>query len=74
MVKSVDEKISLPLPKGSGRLTLLECNQVPNNRSEIPTSNTALHHSYLKPIAREIPPLHSEANIILLLGRDAGAD
>ena len=64
MVESVDEKISLPLP------TLLECNQVPNNRSEIPTSNAALHHSHLKRIAGEIPPLDSEANILLLLGRD----
>lgn len=64
MVESADEMISLPLP------TLLECNQVPNNRSEIPTSNAALHHSHLKRIAGEIPPLDSEADILLLLGRD----
>lgn len=48
----------------------LECNQVPNNHSKIPTSNAALHHSHLKRIAGEIHPLDLEANILLLLGRD----
>lgn len=64
MLESVDGKISLPLS------TLLECNRVPNNRREIPTPNAALHHSHLKSIAKAIPPLDSEANILLLFGRD----
>ncbi|XP_076879123.1 uncharacterized protein LOC143527737 [Brachyhypopomus gauderio] len=64
IVESVDSAIRLPLP------TLLECNQVPNNRSEIPTSNAALHHRHLKRIAGEIPPLNPQAKILLLLGRD----
>jgi len=64
IVESIDGKISLPLP------TLLECNQIPNNRSEIPTPGAAFHHSHLRHIAQEIPPLDPDAEILLLLGRD----
>ncbi|XP_055504132.1 uncharacterized protein LOC129704800 isoform X1 [Leucoraja erinacea] len=64
MVESVDEKTLLPLSP------LLECNQVPNNRAEIPTPNAARHHSHLRCIANVIPPLDPNAKILLLLGRD----
>ncbi|XP_026119086.1 uncharacterized protein LOC113098285 [Carassius auratus] len=64
IVESIDGKISLPLP------SLLECNQIPNNRTEIPTPDAAFHHSHLRHIAQEIPPLDSDAEILLLLGRD----
>lgn len=63
-IESADKKLSLPLP------TLLECNQVPNNHSEIPTPDAARYHSHLKHIADRIPPLDPDANILLLLGRD----
>ncbi|XP_033991975.1 uncharacterized protein LOC117487461 [Trematomus bernacchii] len=63
-VESADKKLSFPLP------TLLECNQVPNNRSEVPTPNAAHHHAHLKCIADEIPPLDPNADILFLLGRD----
>ena len=49
-VESADKGISFPLP------TLLECNQIPNNPSEIPTPTAALHHTHLKHIADVIPP------------------
>ncbi|KAL0148051.1 hypothetical protein M9458_056666, partial [Cirrhinus mrigala] len=64
IVESIDGKISLPLP------TLLECDQIPNNRTEIPTPDVAFHYSHLRPIAQEIPPLDPDAEILLLLGRD----
>ncbi|XP_054652021.1 uncharacterized protein LOC129192244 [Dunckerocampus dactyliophorus] len=64
MVESIDQSLSIPLP------TLLECNQLPNNRSEIPTPDAAYHHTHLKRIANKIPPLDPNANILLLLGRD----
>ncbi|RXN36772.1 hypothetical protein ROHU_002657 [Labeo rohita] len=63
-VASVDNKISIHLP------TLLECNQIPNVRTEIPTPEAAFHHVHLKRIADKIPPLDPDAKILLLLGRD----
>ncbi|KAL0162344.1 hypothetical protein M9458_041740, partial [Cirrhinus mrigala] len=63
-VESVDNKISIHLP------TLLECNQIPNVRTEIPTPEAAFHHVHLKRIADKIPPLDPDAKILLLLGRD----
>lgn len=59
---SGDSTFSLP--------PLIECNQIPNNRSEIPTPEAALHHLHLKRIAAHIPKLDPEAEILLLLGRD----
>jgi len=64
IVESLDKSVSLHLP------TLLECNQIPNIRSEIPTQDAARHFSHLRDIAHEIPSLDPDANILLLLGRD----
>ncbi|XP_034075900.1 uncharacterized protein LOC117548634 [Gymnodraco acuticeps] len=64
VIESIDQKISLRLP------TLIECNQIPNNRSEIPTPDAALHHNHLRKMADEIPSLDPQAEILLLLGRD----
>ena len=44
-VQSLDGSISLSLP------TLIECNQIPENREEIPTPNAARYHSHLKDLA-----------------------
>ncbi len=63
-VESVDKKMSIHLP------TLLECNQIPNVRTEIPTPEAAYHHAHLNRIADKIPPLDPDAEILLLLGRD----
>ncbi|KAJ8365140.1 hypothetical protein SKAU_G00139710 [Synaphobranchus kaupii] len=64
IIESVDGKTSIPLP------TLIECNQVPNNRSEIPTPEAALNHSHLRSITDQIPRVDPDAQILLLLGRD----
>ncbi|KAL4008122.1 hypothetical protein ACER0C_001974 [Sarotherodon galilaeus] len=64
VIEGVDGKMSIPLP------TLTECNQIPDNRSEIPTPEAAAAHHHLAHIAAQIPPLDPEADILLLLGRD----
>lgn len=64
VVESYDSSCKMNLP------TLIECSQVPNVRDEIPTQDIALHYSHLRDVARFIPPLDHDADIILLLGRD----
>lgn len=49
---------------------LIECNNILEDRDEIPTPEVTQYHSHLKPIAQSIPPLNPEAEILLLLGRD----
>lgn len=49
---------------------LTECNQIPNNRSEIPTLEAAAAHPHFSHVATQIPPLDPSADILLLLGRD----
>ncbi|KAL2089355.1 hypothetical protein ACEWY4_014043 [Coilia grayii] len=50
--------------------TLIECNDIPDNRAEIPTPEVALQHPHLRSIASQIPHLDPDAHILLLLGRD----
>ncbi len=64
IVESLDGTTSVMLP------TLIECNHMPDNRSEIPTPAAAQHHPHLKSIAHKIPHLDPETQILLLLGRD----
>lgn len=64
MVESLDGSTKVPLP------TLLECDLIPDDRSEIPSPDVARHHSHLKAVADQIPPLDPQAHILLLLGRD----
>ncbi|KAL1281202.1 hypothetical protein QQF64_000005 [Cirrhinus molitorella] len=47
----LDGSLSVPLP------TLIECNCMPEDRSEIPTPDAAKHHPHLKSIAHLILPL-----------------
>ncbi|XP_041372869.1 uncharacterized protein LOC121386135 [Gigantopelta aegis] len=49
---------------------LLECDNVPNLRQEIPTPEVAKHHPHLADIATELPPINDDAEISLLIGRD----
>lgn len=49
---------------------VLECDQIPNTRQEIPTPEVARHYPHLVDIADQIPELHSDVQILLLLGRD----
>ncbi|KAE8623342.1 hypothetical protein XENTR_v10005572 [Xenopus tropicalis] len=60
-VESIDGQICLPLPP------ITECSRIPDNRTEIPTPDAALH---LKCIMHLIPELDPKAQIMLLLGRD----
>ena len=51
--------------------SLIECEHIPRDRSEIPTPRTTKHHAHLKEISKEIPPYDPEAKIELLIRRDA---
>ncbi|KAI4876335.1 hypothetical protein NFI96_002704 [Prochilodus magdalenae] len=64
VAQPLDGSLSINLP------TLIECNYIPEDRSEIPTPEVAKHHTHLNSIAKYIPPLDPEAQILLLLGRD----
>jgi hypothetical protein len=64
VVESLDGSCKLDLS------SLIECNQIPNLREEIPTPEVALYHAHLNDIAQHIQPLDNEADILLLIGRD----
>lgn len=63
-IESLDGKTVQRLPR------LLECNEIPDDRAEIPTPSAASFHPHLKPIAHLIPELEPDVPIMLLLGRD----
>jgi len=65
IVESIDGMQSHTLP------VLTECSAIPDSREEIPTPSVARAHPHLAAIADEIPELDSEAEILLLVGRDA---
>lgn len=50
--------------------TLIECNYIPDDCSEIPSPDIVQHFAHLKSVANEIPTIDPEAKILLLLGRD----
>ncbi|XP_040216137.1 uncharacterized protein LOC120945794 [Rana temporaria] len=64
IIESLDGKTKVTLP------TLIECDEIPDDRSEIPTPEVARHHPHLVRIADQIPALDPDAAITLLLGRD----
>lgn len=49
---------------------IFECNDIPQNRDEIPTPEIALQYSHLIQIALMIPQMNHQADIELLIGRD----
>ncbi|KAK3743580.1 hypothetical protein QZH41_001384 [Actinostola sp. cb2023] len=51
--------------------TLVECDGIPEDKTEIPTPELARRFAHLRDIADEIPPADSSASIHILLGRDA---
>ncbi|RXN13836.1 hypothetical protein ROHU_037202 [Labeo rohita] len=61
---SMDGKVRVSLP------TLIECNNMPDDHSEIPSPAFARRFPHLKSIAHEIPEIDPGAQILLLLGRD----
>lgn len=64
IVQSLDGSLHLKLP------TLIECNSIPDVRSEIPTPDVARSYPHLLDIARFIPNLDDSSNTLLLIGRD----
>ncbi|XP_062614379.1 uncharacterized protein LOC134276120 [Saccostrea cucullata] len=64
MVESIDGTCTLQLPD------LIECNDIPNNREEIPSPEVAQGFPHLKDIAHFIPPVEESIDIELLIGRD----
>lgn len=63
-IESLNGKMVLSLPP------LIECNEILNDRSEIPTPDAARCHPHLREIAQYIPELNPNAEILILLGRD----
>nr|XP_054607369.1 uncharacterized protein LOC129167170 [Nothobranchius furzeri] len=63
-IESLDGKIVLSLPP------LIECDEILNDRTEIPTPDAARSHPHLRKIAQYIPELDPNAQILILLGRD----
>nr|XP_022312019.1 uncharacterized protein LOC111117241 [Crassostrea virginica] len=61
-IESLDGQSTFQLP------TLLECNQIPSVRDEIPTPNVTTYYEHLQGI--KIPPIDEEAEILMLIGRD----
>ena len=51
--------------------TLVECYFIPRDKSEIPSPEIAREFPHLKEIADQIPPLDPNANVEILIGRDA---
>ena len=51
--------------------TLVECDYIPRDKSEIPSPEIAREFPHLKEIADQTPPLDPNANIEILIGCDA---
>lgn len=49
---------------------MIECDDIPNCRNEIPTPDVALAHPHLSDLASQLPDLKEDAEILLLIGRD----
>lgn len=64
VVTSIDGNSTFDLP------TLIECDDIPNDLSEVPTPEVARQHPHLDRIASSIPPLHPDTKIQLVIGRD----
>lgn len=64
IVQSLDGRIHLKLP------TLIKCNSIPDDSSEIPTPDVARSYPHLLDIARFIPDLDDSSDTLLLIGRD----
>ena len=65
IIESLDGTVCTQTP------TLFECNNIPGDVSEIPTPEVAAAFEHLRPIALTLPPLNKDAEIAILLGRDA---
>ena len=64
VVEALDGSSKMKLP------SVLECNEIPNIPGEIPTPEVARYHSHLRDIADCIPPLETQTQTLILIGRD----
>ena len=64
IIESLNGEAQFRLP------TLIECDQIPSAREEIPTPEIAANYSHLQSIQDQIAPLEDQADILLLIGRD----
>ncbi|XP_025752713.1 uncharacterized protein LOC109204590 [Oreochromis niloticus] len=64
IMESLDGKTHIPLP------TLIECDMLPDDKSEIPTPEIARHYPHFKRVVDKIPAIDPSASILILLGRD----
>lgn len=64
VVQTFDGKTQIALP------TLIECDMLPDDRSEMPSSEIARYHPHIKHVADEIPAVEPCAEILMLLSRD----
>lgn len=64
IVESIDGHIKVPLPP------MLECEMIIEDRLEIPSPEVAQYHPHLKALSHKIHAIDSNAQILLLLGRD----
>lgn len=63
VMESLDEAVKSEIESE----TLIECNDIPDDRSEIPTPDATCWHIHLNPIAQCIPALDPEAQILIQL-------
>ena len=64
VIESIDRSSQLQLP------TLIECDEIPNLRSEIPTPEVASMYPHLHDISSQIPSIDEDAHMLILIGRD----
>lgn len=64
VIESLDSTCKLDLP------SIIECNDIPKNRDEIPFPAIARQYSHLQEIAQFIPTIMEDVEIELLIGRD----
>lgn len=62
VMESCDRHVSIDLP------VLIECDNIPNNRQEIPSPDVTRYHPHLGDI--ELDRLDDQCQILLLIGRD----
>lgn len=62
MVATTDGSVVMELP------TITECNEIPNEKHEIPTLDVVKHHPHLQDLP--LAPMNPQAEILLLIGRD----
>ena len=64
MVSHINKEEGIPLP------TLVECDQIPDEREEVPSPEAAYQHPHLRHLVNEIPAMGMNSEIFILLESD----